>query len=124
MGAPIQIKITDNFEGNLEEIQHFLGDEKESAFDDLIGQIFDVVIPNLERFPDIGRDFLAGSALSVEGISRAERLKSRMGAATLREYVFGDHLLLYARAGRRLYLLAIRHHRQLSFDLESHWRWG
>ena len=39
----------------------------------------------------------------------------------LREYVLKDYLLLYALIGGAIYLLAIRHQRQLSFDFEGHW---
>jgi hypothetical protein len=39
----------------------------------------------------------------------------------LREDVLKDHLLLYVRIGGAIYLLAIRHQRQLSFDFEGHW---
>jgi hypothetical protein len=39
----------------------------------------------------------------------------------LREYVLKDYVLLYALIGKAIYLLAIRHHRQLSFDFEGHW---
>ena len=40
----------------------------------------------------------------------------------LREYVMAHHLLLYARIARTVYLLSIRHQRQLSFDFEGLWR--
>jgi plasmid stabilization system protein ParE len=40
----------------------------------------------------------------------------------LRELVRGDYLILYARRGDDLYLLAIKHHRQLSFDFPGHWQ--
>ena len=40
----------------------------------------------------------------------------------MREYVLKDYLLLYALIdGATVYLLSIRHHRQLSFDFEGHW---
>jgi hypothetical protein len=41
--------------------------------------------------------------------------------ADVREYVVGDYLVLYALSGAAAYLLAIRHHRQLSFDMRAHW---
>ena len=40
----------------------------------------------------------------------------------LREDVLKDYLLLYAQIGGTIYLLAIRHQRQLSIDFEGHWR--
>ncbi len=39
----------------------------------------------------------------------------------LREYVTTHYLLLYAQIRGVVYLLSIRHHRQLSFDLAGHW---
>ena len=41
----------------------------------------------------------------------------------LREYISGDYLMLYAVRGDDLYLLSIKHQRQLSFDLKEHWGW-
>lgn len=40
----------------------------------------------------------------------------------LREYLMPDYLLLYLRQDMAIYLLAIKHHRQLSFDFDRHWR--
>lgn len=36
-----------------------------------------------------------------------------------RRAVFGDYVLLYQHSGERVHLLAIKHHRQLSFNLET-----
>ncbi len=75
----------------------------------------------LERFPDMGVDFLANAPLSTEGLMRVETLKQRLGKNThLHEYISGDYLVLYAVRGDNLYLLSIKHHRQLSFDLKGH----
>lgn len=41
---------------------------------------------------------------------------------TLREYIARDFLILYGARGRTVYLLSIKHHRQLSFDFPAHWR--
>lgn len=68
---------------------------------------------------------------SVEALARVERLQKRLAAydraTDLREYVMDDYLVAYAikEAGRRspsvIYLLAIKHRKQLSFDLERLW---
>ena len=44
-------------------------------------------------------------------------------AANLREYLLSDYLLLYQVDEQRsmVYLLSIRHHRQLSFDFHRMW---
>lgn len=40
-----------------------------------------------------------------------------------REYLHGDYLLLYVAMEtiQTVYLLSIRHHRQLTFDFSAHW---
>jgi hypothetical protein len=63
---------------------------------------------------------------SVEATHALEALRAKLLALTadpeaLREYVLRDYLLLYAQIDGTLYLLAIRHQRQLSFDFEGHW---
>jgi hypothetical protein len=56
------------------------------------------------------------------GVDRLTRqLKAIDKDGELREYVMAHYLLLYARTGGTVYLLSIRHQRQLSFDLASHW---
>jgi hypothetical protein len=44
-------------------------------------------------------------------------------AGALREYLHGDYLILYVamEAEAAVYLLSIRHHRQLSFDFARLW---
>ncbi|RQR63071.1 type II toxin-antitoxin system RelE/ParE family toxin [Burkholderia sp. Bp9125] len=120
------VKLTAHFEHNLEEVEAFLLEaDTPQAFDTLLDELTDTVIPNLERFPDMGRLFLARPARSVEasnGIARLTRqLDTIAEGGELREYVMTHYLLLYAQIKGSVYLLSIRHHRQLSFDLESHW---
>ena len=120
---PSQIRITANFQQNLDSIRRFLAEhEAEAGFDSLITRIFDEVIPNLERFPKIGRDFLARDPLSDEGRAKRHSLQIRSGRNTeIREYIADEYVLLYAVRGTVVFLLAIRHHHQLSFDLRAHW---
>ena len=88
----------------------------------MIEGLIETVIPKPERFPELGVDFLARAPQSTEGVARLDPLKRRVGKNTsLREYISGDYLVLYALRGTYLYLLSIRHHRQLSFDLKEHW---
>ena len=121
-------KFTANFERNLEGIEFFLTEvEAPQAFDGLLDELLETVIPNLERFPEMGRPFLARQARSVETTNALATLRAKLLALTpdvdaLREYVLKDYLLLYAPIGGTIYLLAIRHQRQLSFDFEGHWR--
>lgn len=120
---PSRVRIAANFERNLNSIREFLIEEGSSAgFDSLITPLFGDVIPNLERFPKMGRDFLARNPLSEEGRAKLHSLKMKSGKNTeVREYIADEYLLLYAFRDSVVTLLAIRHHRQLSFDLHAHW---
>jgi plasmid stabilization system protein ParE len=123
----VGVSFTANFERNLEAIERFLLDaEAPLVFDTLLDRLMNTVIPNLERFPDIGRPFLDRPARSVEvrnGLDALQRKLTAIGeGGVLCEYVLPDFLLLYARFDATIYLLSIRHHRQLSFDFESLWQ--
>lgn len=121
------VKFTANFERNLEEIERFLTDaQAPQAFDGLLDELLETVIPNLERFPEMGGQFLARQPRSVETTNAVASLCATLLALTtdpetLRHYVLKDDLLLYAPIGGAIYLLAIRHQGQLSFDFEGHW---
>lgn len=120
------VKLTANFERNLEEVEAFLLEaEDPQAFDALLADLIEIVIPNLERYPAMGRSFLERPVRSVEtdnGIARlVQQLKAIATDSELREYMMTHYLLLYAQIRGTVYLLSIRHQRQLSFDLASHW---
>ncbi len=118
-----QVRLTASFERNLEEIAEFFAEaDAMSAYDALLDELGETVIPNLERFPEMGRLFMAREVSSVEGINALDRLNSALQGlsidpAGLREYVLRDFLILYAVLDRRIFLLAIRHQRQLAFRL-------
>ena len=117
MSRRASVLVTANFQHNLDNIRLFLEErEAPQAFEDL-------VIPNLQTFPQIGFDLLSRAPESTQGLSRVRALQRRLGSDTsLREYVAGDYLVLYALHGDRIHLLSIKHHRQLSFDLRALWR--
>jgi len=113
---------TANFERNLESIEAFLEEaEAQYAYDALLDDLFFTVIPNLERFPDIGRSFMNRPAKSIEAVNAVTALQAKLGNGELREYLLSDYLVLYARYSETIYLLSIKHHRQLSFDFSGHW---
>lgn len=121
------VGLTANFARNLAAIERFLIEaEAPQAYDALLDELLDTVIPNLERFPGMGRPFLTYAARSVETTNALEALRAKLSALTpdpeaLREYVLDHYLVLYAKIDANLYLLAIRHHQQLSFDFQFHW---
>ena len=114
----MSVRLTANFERNLAEIEAFLATvDAGDAFGVLIDELLDTVVPNLERFPAMGRSFLERVPGSVEVVAAQTALRARLVGADLREYLLKNYLVLYALEGDVIHLLALRHHRQLSFDL-------
>ena len=119
------VKLSANFEANLGEIEAFVAQLGAAhAYDLLLAELAETVFPNLERFPRMGRLFLSRGAGSVETHERTARLARRIGKGELREYLSGDYLLLYALIEQTVYLVSIKHSRQLSFDFELLWQSG
>ena len=118
-----RVELTASFLGRLEAIEGFLTEADAAfAFDDLLAELRTPVIRNLARFPRIGRPTLDNPPQSAEALAQLAALPA--GAAdALREYLHADYLLLYAvmDANATVYLLSIRHHRQLSFDFARLW---
>jgi hypothetical protein len=126
VASKLLIKLTANFERNLDEVEAFLIEAGAlQAFDALLDELTDTVIPNLERFPGMGRLFFERPTRSVEvsnGIDSLKRkLKTIAKDGEIREYIMSHYLLLYVCFDSTIYLLSIRHHRQLSFDFQSLW---
>lgn len=120
------VRLTANFERNLDEIDAFLTEaEAPRAFDELLDDLTETVIPNLERFPAMGRVFLSHSVRSVEASNGIDTLRKKLlklgEDAEIREYVLAHYLVLYVCADAVIHLLSIRHHRQLSFDFQHLW---
>ncbi len=126
MANKLQVKLTANFERNLDDVEAFLLlADAPQAFDALLDELTDTVIPNIERFPGMVRLFFERPLRSVEASNRLDGLKRKLKnigkVGEIREYVMSHYLLLYARFDATIYLLSIRHHRQLSFDFQSLW---
>lgn len=127
MAKQLIVQLAANFERNLEDINRFLIEaDAPHAYDLLLDELLGKVIPNLERYPEMGRQFLARPPSSVESTNGLESLRVKLLALTtdstaLREYIFADYLVLYVVNGDIVYLLAIKHHRQLSFDFDAQW---
>lgn len=117
------VRVARNFQRNLERIETFLESaEVAQEFDNLVKALADDVIPALERFPEIGAEFLGRAPLSAEGRALFAKVVSLLGPdASLRQLVRGDYIVLYVVRKDAIYLVAIRHHRELSFDFPGHW---
>ena len=118
-----RVELTASFLERLDAIEAFLT-EADAAFasDDLLAELRTTVIPNLARFPRIGRRYLDNPPQSAEALAQLATLPPG-AAGALREYLHGDYLMLYTAmdADATVYLLSIRHHRQLSFDFARLW---
>jgi plasmid stabilization system protein ParE len=117
------VRASANFRRNLERIRAFLESAgAPGAFAPLVQQLADETVPTLERFPEIGADFLDRAPASADGRALFAKVASLLGTgASLRQYILGDYVILYRLEGRSVDLLAIRHHRELSFDFAGHW---
>lgn len=70
--------------------------------------------------PANGRPARFYSATSAQAQLRLEavlRLAEQAGLPHLREYVIGTHVVLYAHSESRVVLLALKHQRQLGYDV-------
>jgi plasmid stabilization system protein ParE len=122
MAGRSKLFFTANFTANLDEIQSFLSVEGRLAFQRLLNRLFDDICPQVSRFPFSGRSFLGHHAGSVETQELIERVRERLRASDdLREFVVDDYVVLYLVRRTRIYFVAIKHHRQLSFDLRRFW---
>lgn len=117
----IHVELTASFIERLASIETFLAEADASqAYDKLLDELRSTVVPNLRRFPRIGRRYLDQPPQSAEAMTQLAALPP--GAAdALREYLHGDYLVLHTLAGSTVYLLSIRHHRQLSFAFAKLW---
>jgi plasmid stabilization system protein ParE len=118
-----RVELTASFLERLDAIEAFLSEADAAfAFDDLLAELRATVFPNLARFPRIGRRYLDNPPQSAEALAQLAALPAG-AASALREYLHGDYLMLYTAmdATATVYLLSIRHHRQLSFDFARLW---
>ncbi len=122
-----RVELTASFLERLDEIEVFLASANAGfAFDELLTQLRATVIPNLQRFPRIGRRYLDNPPQSAEALALLAALPAGAPQA-LREYLHGDYLMLYTLVDdspngiATVYLLSIRHHKQLSFDFARLW---
>ena len=120
--AVARVRISANFGRNLEAMRLFLEEnDAAQAFPRLLDALFERLIPNIKAHPGLGRDLLARAPGSAEGGFIHQRVGKLLADGELREYILEDYLVLYAVTGSQITLLAIKHHRQLSFDLPRFW---
>ena len=119
----VRVELTASFLARLAAIEAFLTQADAAfAYDGLLADLRAIIIPNLRRFPRIGRRYLDQPPQSAEALAQLAALPA--GAADrVREYLHGDYLILYTlvAAGDVVHLLSVRHHRELSFQFAGLW---
>jgi hypothetical protein len=122
----IEIRKTANYSANLDSIEAYWDTCQFPVGNDrLMTELAEAVMVHLQNHPRLGRNFLRRQTPSIETQSRQQKLEALLATlgtdtdhAEIREYVMTDYLLLYALVGAVIYLLAIKHHKQLSFLLD------
>ncbi len=88
----VRVHLTANFEANLKIVEAFLDEaDVPQAYEDLLTELSESVLPNLERFPRLGRPFLNRGPDSAEAATWIERLRARLARLApdgdIREYI-------------------------------------
>jgi hypothetical protein len=118
-----KVELTTSFLQRLAAIEVFLIEAHATpAYDNLLFELRSTVIPNLRQYPRLGRPYLEHPLQSVEALNQLAQLPAG-SAKQLHEYQHGHYLLLYALAEpeHAVYLLSIRHFKQLSFNFAALW---
>ena len=115
-------RFTENFSANLTAIEEFVAPHSRTAFHRFFDRLFDELIPTLCRFPQSGRAFLTRELKSSKANALTKDLRKFLSKGDdLREFVMDDYLVLYLVRRHQVVFLAVKHHRQLSFDLKRFW---
>jgi len=96
--------------------------EAASHYTELLADLSTAVLPNLSRFPLIGKRYLDHPPQSTEALAKLAQLPPG-GVDALRVYMHGDYVILYVADAVKLtaYLLTICHQADLSFDFARLW---
>lgn len=121
--ARVTVRFTPNFEDNLAQIEAYWDDnEFPAGYDRLLNELTGTTLPTLEKHPKLGRPFFDRAAQTQQAKKKLQTLHKQLTALAadgeIREYVMTDYNVLYALIAQSVYLLAIKHHKQLSFQLQ------
>jgi plasmid stabilization system protein ParE len=116
-----EILLAENFLRQLDNIIKFLGKVGASGYaQKLIDRLEKIAFANLRKFPLLGRD--ARELASKPRVKKAFSALAKVHSdASLRQYIFGEYILLYLASKQKVILLAIRHHRQSDFEIRTRW---
>ena len=120
-----KVEATPNFLANLDAAhQFFLIQDADSAASRLtkLKEALREMIGILAWSPASGRSARFLSAKSAQAMMKAhavQQLAEQAGLPHLREYVVGQHIVLYAHSETEVVLLAVKHQRQLMYSAEA-----
>jgi hypothetical protein len=126
MALPLNAKIeaTPNFLANLEAAHQFFQRQDADTADRRLAKLkgdLREMLAILAWSPASGRPARFLSAKSAQATLKAnavQQLAEQAGLPHLREYVVGQHIVLYAHAETDVVLLALKHQRQLMYSAE------
>jgi hypothetical protein len=127
MALPLNAKVeaAPNFLANLDAAHQFFrlqdADSADARLTKLKAELREMVSV-LQWSPAGGRPARFLAATSIQAQLRLEavlQLAEQAGLPDLREYVVGQHMILYAHSETDVVLLAIKHQRQLMYSAES-----
>jgi hypothetical protein len=117
-----KVEAAPNFLANLDNTHQFFqlqdADSADSRLAKLKADLRDM-IALLAWAPASGRPARFLSAKSAQAVLKAsavQQLAEQMGLPLLREYVVGQHIVLYAHSETDVVLLALKHQRQLVYS--------
>lgn len=109
-----------NFGSNLNHIEEFWNlCQVPRNYLQLLDAIANDLYSKIGTFPHIGRRFLNSANETLQIQKRVRRLleqaKATLNGIEIREYLLDDYLVLYGVDADRVYLIAIKHHKQAGF---------
>ncbi|MFA6013653.1 MAG: hypothetical protein WC742_01190 [Gallionellaceae bacterium] len=127
MALPVNARVdaAPNFLSNLDSAYQFFIDQDADTATDRLHKLKTrllEMISILSWSPASGHVARFMIARSVQARLRAEavqKLAAQAGLPNLREYIIGNHVVLYAHSDVEVVLLALKHQRQLIYSDES-----
>ena len=120
------VRILGCFDTRLTDIERYCDRTgRLETFGLLVESLHDRALPLLRRFPAIGRRVLNTNPDTVHALLAYEQIVDATvltsSTPELREYIFDDYVLLYLLTDDTIYLVSIRHSKEVSFDFEYLW---
>lgn len=123
--AKATVEATPNFLANLETARQFFLLQDAASAPSRLSQLkaeLRQMVQILAWSPGSGRPVRFLSAKSAQARLKAEavmQLAAQAGFADIREYIIGQHIVLYAHNEAEIVLLALKHQRQLAYSANA-----